>query len=177
MHPRTIFVTSLFEMPHFVRELAPARVVSIIQPELQPERPRELDEFRHLRVQVHDISEHREDHILPDRDHVESLIDFVHDWNPEEGALLTHCYAGVSRSTAAALIAATIKTGDAHWSALRLRAASPHAYPNRRIIALADEILALGGTLIDACETMGNSEVSVVEGPLTVLRIGEEAER
>ena len=122
MHPRTIFVTSLFDMPHFVRELTPARVVSIIQAELQPERPRELAESRHLRVQVHDISEHRDDHILPDRVHVETLIDFVSDWNPDEGALLTHCYAGVSRSTAAALIAAAIKTGDAHWSAMRLRA-------------------------------------------------------
>jgi predicted protein tyrosine phosphatase len=177
MHPRTIFVTSLFDMPHFVRELSPARVVSIIQPELQPDRPAELPEPAHLRVQVHDISEHRDDHILPAHQHIEALIDFVHGWNPDEGALLAHCYAGVSRSTATALIAATMKTGDAHWSALRLRAAAPHAYPNRRIVALADDILGLAGELMDACEAMGSSEVSVVEGPLTVLRIGEEQRR
>ena len=174
MHPHTIFVTSLFDMPHYVRELNPAKVVSIIQPELQPERPDELREPAHLRVQVHDISEHREDHILPQADHIEELVHFLHDWNPADGALLTHCYAGVSRSTATALIAATIKTGDAHWSALRLRAAAPHALPNRRIVALADEILSLSGALIDAREAMGDSQVSVIEGPLTVLRIGEE---
>jgi predicted protein tyrosine phosphatase len=174
MHPQTIFVTSLFDMPHYVRELSPARVVSIIQPELQPQRPEELPEPAHLRVGVHDISDYREDHILAGHADIEALVDFVHGWNPDEGGFLTHCYAGVSRSTAAALIAATIKTGDAHWSALRLRAAAPHAYPNRHIIALADEILGLTGDLIDACEAMGSSEVSVMEGPLTVLRIGEE---
>jgi predicted protein tyrosine phosphatase len=164
-------------MPHYVRELSPSRVVSIIQPELQPERPAELSEPAHLRVQVHDISEHRDDHILPGYEHIEKLIDFVIGWDPDEGALLAHCYAGVSRSTATALIAATIKTGDAYWSARRLRAAAPHAYPNRRIVALADDILGLAGELMDACESMGSSDVSVAEGPLTVLRIGEEQRR
>ena len=108
---------------------------------------------------------------LPD---VESLIDFLEGWDPAEGALLTHCYAGVSRSTAAALIAATIKTGDPEWSARRLRVAAPHALPNRRIVALADEALGLSGSLIRACQAMGSSTVSVAEGPLTVLRIGPE---
>lgn len=169
-HPHTIFVTSLFEMPHFVRQLAPARVLSIIQPEFQPERPVELEEAAHLRIAVHDISEHREDQILAAHRDVESLIGFIEDWNPADGAFLAHCYAGVSRSTAAALIAATIKTGDPHWSALHLRAAAPHAQPNRRIIALADEILGLDRALVSALESMGEAS-AVFEGPLTVLRI------
>lgn len=169
-HPHTIFVTSLFEMPHFVRELTPARVVSIIQPEFQPERPPTLGEAAHLRVAVHDISDYRPDQILAARRDVESLIGFVEGWDPADGAFLAHCYAGVSRSTAAALIAATIKTADPHWSALHLRAAAPHAQPNRRIIALADEILGLDGALVSARESMGEA-TSVFEGPLTVLRI------
>ena len=56
-HPRTIFVSSLYDMPHYVRELRPTHLVSIIQPELQPPRPAELDETSHLRVGVHDITE------------------------------------------------------------------------------------------------------------------------
>lgn len=170
-HPQTIFVTSLFEMPRFVRELAPVRVLSIIQPELQPERPHELEAARHLRVAVHDISEHCPDQILAARRDVEALIDFADSWDPAEGAFLAHCYAGVSRSTAAALIAATLKTGDPHWSAQRLRAAAPHAQPNRRIIALADEVLALNGALVRARESMGEA-TGGFERPLTVLTIG-----
>ncbi len=172
-YPQTIFVTSLFDMPHFVRELTPDRVVSIIQPELQPDRPHTLDAEAHLRVEVHDISDERPFHVRPEREHVEALVAFIDGWAPERGALLTHCYAGVSRSTATALIAATMKTGDPRWSALRLRAAAPHAAPNRRIISLADEVLGLRGSLVAACEAMGES-VGVVEGPLTVLRIGEQ---
>jgi predicted protein tyrosine phosphatase len=173
MHPHTIFVTNLFDMPHYVGELVPTHVVSIIQPELQPARPEQLPESGHLRVGVHDISEQQEDQILAAYQDIETLVRFIDTWNPSDGAFLTHCYAGVSRSTATALIAASIKTGDPEWSALRLRAAAPHAYPNRRIIALADEVLGLRGRLLDACEAMGSSS-PVVEGPLTVLRIGEE---
>ena len=84
MHAHTIFVTNLFDMPHYVRELAPARVVSIIQPELQPVRPDELPAAAHLRVGVHDISEQRQDHILPERRDIEDLIQFAHGWNPAE---------------------------------------------------------------------------------------------
>ena len=174
MHPHTIFVTSLFDMPHYVEELSPTRVVSIIQPELQPERPEGLAERAHLRVGVHDISEHTPDSILAGVRDVEELIDFIDAWDPAEGALLAHCYAGVSRSTATALIAAAMKTDDPAWSATRLRAAAPHAIPNRRIIELADAVLGLGGSLLEAREAMGAPSVSPEEAAITVLRIREE---
>ena len=59
------------------------------------------------------------------------LIDFLDTWDGE-AALLIHCLAGVSRSTAAALIAHVLKTGDPRKSATALRKASPYAWPNRR---------------------------------------------
>ncbi len=160
-------------MPHYVRELEPARVVSIIQPELQPDRPWEIAESAHLRIGVHDISEHREHHILPGADEIAALIDFIDAWDPGDGALLAHCYAGISRSTATALISATMKTSDPAWAAMRLRAAAPHAAPNSRIIALADDLLGMNGRLNEACAGMGEA-VRVVEGPLTLLRIDDE---
>ena len=174
MHPHTIFVTSLFDMPHYVRELEPARVVSIIQPNLQPPRPEQLAEAAHLRVGVHDISEQQPDRFLPATGDVENLIRFIESWDPGDGALLTHCYAGVSRSTATALIAATMKTGDPGWSALRLRAAAPHAMPNRLIIELADAVLGLEGALISARQSMGDASVTAEDATITVLRIGQE---
>jgi predicted protein tyrosine phosphatase len=171
LHANTIFVTNLFDMPHFVRELKPARLVSIIQPELQPDRPSELVEYAHHRVEVHDITEDQPYSVLIQEPHVETLVEFIESWDPSIGALMTHCYAGVSRSTAAALIAAYIKTSDAEWSATALRAAAPYAQPNRRVIALADTVLGCDGELVAAREAMGNATHSVVEAPLTVLRI------
>ncbi len=171
-HTNTIFVTSLHDMPHFVRELSPARLVSAIQPELQPARPRGIAEADHHRVEVHDIQATMPDAVLIERNHVETLVAFLDEWNPTEGSLLVHCYAGVSRSTATALIAATMKLGDPLTAALLLRVAAPHALPNGRFLALADEVLGLDGTLIEARARMGDAELVPDTGPLTVLRIG-----
>jgi predicted protein tyrosine phosphatase len=173
-HSNTIFVTSLYDMPHFVRELEPARLVSIIQPELQPDRPSELTEHAHHRVEVHDITADQPFSVHIQDDHVQALIEFINQWDPVEGALMTHCYAGVSRSTAAALIAAFMKTADALGSAWALRAAAPYAQPNRRVIALADHALGCDGELIAAREEMGPATETVAEAPLTVLRIGKD---
>ena len=72
-----------------------------------------------------------------------------------EAPLRIHGLAGVSRSTAARLIAHVLQTGDPRESAAALRRASPYAWPNRRIVALADSILGFDGELIEARESMG----------------------
>jgi predicted protein tyrosine phosphatase len=164
-----IYVTNLFDLPMHVRALRPGYLVSIIQPEFQPDTPAEITPARHHRVDVHDISEPRPGSIVPGHEHITSLVDFLTEW-PLDQSLMVHCYAGVSRSTAAALIGHFIKTGDEHASASALRAAAPHALPNRRIIALADDILGCGGRLVAAREAMGHGE-SVVEGPLVTLSL------
>ena len=70
-----------------------------------------------------------------------ALLDFVAAWDRAE-PLLIHCYAGVSRSTAAAFIAAcALAPGrDERAIAEALRAASPTASPNPRLVALADAV-------------------------------------
>lgn len=172
-HSNTIFVTSLFDMPHYVREFEPARLISIIQPELQPERPPQIARDAHLRVGVDDITEHQMARLLVEEPDIRQLIAFIEAWDPEQGALLTHCYAGVSRSTATALIAHYIKGGDAYLSATALRAAAPHAAPNRRIISIADSVLGCGGNLIDAMQRMSAPDFTIAEGALTTLQLGK----
>ena len=171
MHPYTIFVTNLFDLPLHYREYHPVQVVSIIQPELQPDDLEGLAAPNHLRIGVHDIVEHDRYGVLAGAADVEQLIDFIERWQPERGALMTHCYAGVSRSTAAALIAAYVKSGDAEASGRALRAAAPHAQPNRHIVALADEVLGSAGEMLRAHRSMGPATQSVVSGPLTTLKL------
>lgn len=167
--PMGIYITNLFDLPAHVRLIRPGYLVSIIQPEYQPETPPEIEPERHLRVGVHDISEPSEGSIVPGHTHIEELIDFLHDW-PVDESLMVHCYAGVSRSTATALIARFMKCGDELTSAHALRAAAPHAQPNRRIIAIADGILGCSGRLIEARDAMGPGE-PVTEGPLVELSL------
>ena len=84
------------------------------------------------------------------------LIAFVRAWPHEEAPLLIHCMAGISRSMAAALIALVTKAGGREMEAAgQIRRAAPHAYPNRRMIALADGLLACEGRLVEAREAMG----------------------
>jgi len=68
-----------------------------------------------------------------------------------------HCYAGISRSTAAAFISACVLNPERNEAeiAARLRAASQTAYPNRRLIALADRHLDRKGRMVAAVEGMG----------------------
>ena len=168
---RHIYVTSLNEMPQYVRSLKPTHLISIVQPEFQPERPAEIELLRHHRISVHDISEPMPERRLADHCDVDAMIEFIHEWNPDAGSLLVHCYAGVSRSTATALIAHAIKGGSPERSARALRSAAPHAIPNRRLVELADELLALDGALISAREAMGNPTEAVIEAPLTALSL------
>ncbi len=149
-----IIISSLADMPDLVREFGVRDLVSVIHPEAQPPTPSEIDPVRHHRCAVHDIVEPKLGEISPQTGHIEALIKFLDTWESEV-PLLVHCLAGVSRSTAVGLIAHTLKTGDPRKSAKALRKASPYAWPNRRILALADSILGLGGELTKAREAMG----------------------
>ena len=64
---------------------------------------------------------------------------------------------GVSRSPAAALIAALAvhPEQDDEALALRLRQASPYATPNRRLIEIGDAMLDRGGRLVAAIRAIG----------------------
>ena len=58
---------------------------------------------RHLKLVMHDIESEREGHTLPSEAHVAELLDFVGKWD-RTAPMIIHCYAGISRSTAAAFI-------------------------------------------------------------------------
>ena len=71
--------------------------------------------------------------------------------------IVIHCYAGVSRSTAAAYITACALKSDADEAAIaqQLRRASPTATPNAHLVALADRILARDGRMSAAIKQIG----------------------
>ena len=97
----------------------------------------------------------------PEREHVAQLIDFVTRW--DRGApMVVHCYAGISRSTAAAFVSvcALRPERDEHEVAWAIRRASPTAYPNPRIVALADDLLGRDGRMTAAVESIGRGIIA-----------------
>ncbi len=83
------------------------------------------------------------------------LLEFLRQWERRR-PLVIHCYAGVSRSTAAAFVALCALTSrDEIEIAENLRLISPTATPNRRLVALADEILSRQGRMVAAIDSIG----------------------
>ena len=155
-----IYVCNLIEMPGHAEALGVSHLVSLVAPNEQPPTPAPVAGDRHHRVEIHDISEPLDGHILPAVEHVSGLIDFVRAWPHDEAPILIHCVAGISRSMAAALITLAIKAPARELDAARhLRSAAPHAYPNRRMIAVADQVLGCDGRLIEAREAMGPADL------------------
>lgn len=150
-----LYVCSLAELEAHVAALRPGYVVSVIGTAEQPATPAGLGPERHHRMSIDDITLPVDGGALAQEAHVAALIDFL-DTRDRHEAVLFHCMAGVSRSTAAALVALALDAeGREDEAAERLYAAAPHAHPNRRIVALADRLLQRDGRLIAAREAMG----------------------
>ena len=153
----TIIVCPLSEVARELEYSRPARMVSLLAPD--QDAPRAPAELPRLTLRFHDISEPRDGLVAPSRAMVAELLEFAAAWR-EPDPLLVHCWMGISRSTAAALILACAvdPAQDEVQIALALRKASPSATPNRLIVALADDLLGRQGRLIAAAARIGRGE-------------------
>lgn len=151
-----IIVCPLSKAPHLIETRRPGRVISLLDPNSPFPNAQRHGVTRHLRVGVHDITEEDRHLIAPAAAHVRDVLAFVADWDRAD-PVLVHCYAGISRSTATAFtIACALNPNcDEEEIAWALRKASRTAWPNRRIIALADAELGRGGRMSKAIEAIG----------------------
>jgi predicted protein tyrosine phosphatase len=108
-----------------------------------------------LSLVFHDITEERAGLVAPDSRAIDAILDFARTW---DGArpLLVHCWAGISRSCAAAFIlACDANAGIEPAIAAALRRRAPFATPNRLMVAIADDTLSRGGRMVDAIAAIG----------------------
>jgi predicted protein tyrosine phosphatase len=144
-------------------------LVTLLSPGTAVERPFGIRPDRHLYLAVSDIVEPMPGQVLPDVAHLEDLLGFIRAWDRAE-PMVIHCFAGVSRSTAAAYIAACAlkPAGDEFVIAKAIRAASPTASPNSRLVALADEALGRRGRMNEAIANIGRGEACFEGTPFTL---------
>jgi predicted protein tyrosine phosphatase len=151
-----IHVCSLARLHETVAATGARHVVSLLAREDRVSRPATVAATDHLWLQLHDISAPLDGYEMPEVKHVEKLVAFVRDW-PRQMPLVVHCFAGISRSTAAAFVSVCALNPEASERAVAaaLRRASPTATPNIRIVTLADQYLGRGGRMIRAVEAIG----------------------
>ena len=153
-HPVKIKVGGLHTIARDIPAFRPTHLIGILDPDT-PEppayshAPEERDAMLLRFLDRESVLEHG-----PQGSHVEQIWDFI---GRSYGAasqspvrLFVHCHAGASRSTATAYLALLHRhgvnaAGDAFAELLQV---TNKPWPNRRLVALADEMLQAGGKLL-----------------------------
>jgi predicted protein tyrosine phosphatase len=135
-------------------------VLSILDPGWpEPQQLRHFNFNRRLKLNFHDVIEPVAGWIAPERWDVDLLLAFGRNLDeatgnaglkPSDTHLLVHCHAGLSRSTASAILLLAQREPqraalDVVSQVIRLR---PQAWPNLRIIEIGDELLGRDGEII-----------------------------
>jgi predicted protein tyrosine phosphatase len=163
-----LWITSHRQWLDHAERIRPAMVVSLMDPGSSFHTPNWLVPDRHLCLEFHDVEEEIEGYRAPTRDHVERLLGFAQSWSPAS-TLLVHCHAGVSRSSATALLMASQRLPGQELAIARcMREAGPWFKPNMFLIATADDLLQLGGRLVAAARSMREPTVAENAGPVAV---------
>ena len=105
----------------------------------------------HLFLGFNDIVEPMDGMIPVGAPDVLRLIDFVDGWDRSR-PMVVHCWAGISRSTAGAFVAACrlMPAREEADIARELRAKSRSATPNLRLVRIADDLLGRSGRMVAA---------------------------
>lgn len=173
-----LIVAPLHDVADLVARHRPSHLISLASPGhvdalMADAPPHRLD------LRFNDIAAPREGLTPPSEADVAALLAFAASW---DGArpLLIHCWAGVSRSTAAAYVLACARSApgrEADW-AKRLRTAAPTATPNPLIVTLADRHLSRDGAMIRAVAAIGRGTETAWGAPFELdLSLEEDPRR
>lgn len=153
----TLIVAPLHETADAIARHAPSHVVGLRSPAAEA-LPQPAG-VAWLPLTFHDIAQPRPGLTAVSADQVEALLAFAAGWDGR-APMLIQCWAGVSRSPAAAYVVACalIPPGQEATLARRLRVAAPFATPNPRLVALADDLLSREGRMVQAIAGIGRGE-------------------
>lgn len=164
-----IHVCSLAHMPATVEETGARHIITVMGKISQVQRPSSVNEANHLMIAMDDITAEAEGFNAPNEGHVQQVLAFVRRWD-RATPMVVHCYAGISRSTASAFVAACALNPARSEAAIahQIRDASPFAWPNPLIVSIADRQLGREGRMVRALHEIGPGDLSVEGRPFRV---------
>lgn len=139
--PLRLCVSSRAEAHAAARLLGATAMLSALDPKQEIQRPPSVPEGRHLLLQFEDTDDAGRRH-APRKRHVAAALRFADSLGPTD-ALLVHCQAGISRSTALAyvLLAMAYGPGREAEALAALEAVRPVLLPNLLVVSHGAEIL------------------------------------
>jgi len=161
-----IHVCSLARLYETVQETGSRHVITLLKDTDRVQWPQAIAPANHLILGMDDIAMPMDGYVIPADEHVTRLITFVRGWD-RATPLVVHCFAGISRSTAGAYVAAcALNPGRNEMVIAReLRRASATASPNLRIVSLADRMLGRDGRMVAAIDSIGRGEMAYEANP------------
>ncbi|MCW5752571.1 MAG: protein-tyrosine-phosphatase [Alphaproteobacteria bacterium] len=152
--PRRTSVCGIPELPKFASDRV-SHLLSILDP--AAEKPAALAEFRdgrRLELRFDDVVGEYHGYLPPQEAHLVEILAFGEELRAGPDGpdhLLVHCHMGISRSTAAmAILLAQHREGSEEAAFARLFEIRPRAWPNSRMVMLADRLLGRAGRLVEA---------------------------
>lgn len=164
---KQLVVCSLAAVPEIAAVANATALVSVLHPQLIPDTPSTIAPERHFKLGIDDIEAPHEglQHARPT--HIDALCRFAEDWhrtptasgrnfNNQPDTIIVHCYAGISRSTAAAFVMLCTLNPSVNELTIAkyLRSQSSTAAPNRLIVDLGDQVLGRKGRMNKAIRTI-----------------------
>jgi predicted protein tyrosine phosphatase len=156
LFPLMIHVCALSRLYATVDETGARHIVTLLRLVDRVQRPTHIAPENHLVLAVDDITAPMDGYTAPAHDHVQRLIDFVTAWD-RKAPMVIHCFAGISRSTAGAYVAACALNPERNEMQIAwdIRRASRTAQPNARIVSIADRLLKRDGRMTRAIDAIG----------------------
>ena len=103
MTRENIYVGPLSAVDVTIDTVGISHLITLINDQTMIRTPATIAPENHLRLAMNDISEPQPGLVPPNGDHICELLDFAIAWE-RRAPMLIHCWAGISRSTAAAFI-------------------------------------------------------------------------
>lgn len=169
-------VCSLSRLEATVARVGASHVATLINAGTPVARPIGIPPENHLFLGFNDIVEPAEGLTPASTDDITRLLAFVRGWDRAR-PMVIHCWAGISRSTAGAYVAscALMPDRDEDELAQDLRARSPSATPNARIVRLADAVLGRHGRMVAAITAIGRGADAFEGAPFEIPLTGRAA--
>jgi len=158
-----LVVCSLAAVPDIVTSTKATALVSVLDTLLMPATPSSIGSDRHFKLAIDDIEAQHDGLKHAELKHIDALCKFAREWHSDTDTqraqssaqsrcLVVHCYAGVSRSTAAAFVMLCALNPNLKELTIAkyMRSQSATAEPNRLIVHLGDEVLGRKGRMSKA---------------------------